>query len=435
MRTTIVITLFLYALSASAQSHWTAIMSQGTKAQSYNSFYLFSDVEEFIREQAKKGKVVSELEYANSKWYVVATGRDGEVNITWKSEKEFPKSWVSEQWGKGKDIIKVAWGSDKWVVIMTDKTNYSLQRWAIRDTWEDLEKWMAESRRENTAYNISEVTYGNGKWLCVMSIMNNYEAQSYTISKDFPTKWIQSKYDSKYNITAVEHNGENWYVVMNKKSTQLGEIILNPQSAFPEDKIKEQWDKERRITGLVYTGKSSSDADLDWDADLFAALLELDSFDDLVKAGRQKVAAKNYTGAITDYEAAVKINSDNHEVWNSLAWAKFNAGYCYTSLSDVDKSIALKSTPYNQHTKGAILKCQDKCAEALPYFNEAIRLYRAEFGKVNQVSYYLDRAEAKQCLKNYAGALDDIDLALAIEPSNSALLSRQKELNRLLAGK
>lgn len=407
-------------------------MSQGKMAQSYNSFYSFEDVEKFIREQAEKAKVVSELEFANGKWYAVATEREGKVLISWKSAKEFPKAWATEEWDKGKDITKVAWGNGNWVVVMTDKTNYSLQRWAIRDNWADLEKWMAESRRENTSYNISELTYGNGKWLCVMSIMNSYEPQSYTISKEFPTKWIQGKYDEKYNITAVEHDGNDWYVIMNKKYSQLSETILNPQETFPEAKIKEQWDKERRITGLVYTGKASSSG-LD-EAALFQALMSIDNFDDLKKSGDEKIAARNYSGAIRDYEEALKNNKGDHEIWNNLAWAKFNAGYCYTALVDVDKSLAFQSTPFNQHTKAAILKCQNKCAEAIPYFNEAIRLYRAQYGKVTNISYYLDRAEAKQCLKNYAGALDDIDLALAIEPSNSNLLSKQKELNKLLGG-
>lgn len=409
-------------------------MSQGKMGQGYKAFYDFKEVEEFIREQAKKGRVISELEYADSKWYAVATERTGAVLIAYEKSVEFPKAWVSEQWGKGKDITKVAWGDGSWVVVMTDKTNFSLQKWAIRDTWTDLEKWMAEARRENTTYNITELAYGNGKWLCVMSIMNSYEPQSYTFSKEFPTKWIQGKYDLKYNITAVEHDGKDWYVVMNKKNTQLHETILSPQETFPEAKIKEQWDKERRITGLIYTGKSnrsSTDADYDfWSA---LADMDIDEFGELKKSGDQKLAAKNYTGAIKDYEEAVKINQNNQELWNNLAWAKFNAGYCYTALKDVENSIALKSNRFNQHTKAAILKCQGKCAEAIPYFNEAIRLYRSELGKIDNIIYYLDRAEAKQCLKNYAGALDDIDLALNIEPTNKKLLEKQKELNKLLS--
>lgn len=410
-------------------------MSQGTMAQGYKAFYDFEDAEEYFREQAKKGRVVTELEYANSKWYAVTTERAGTVTFAWERSKDFPKTWISEQWGKGKDITKVAWGDGNWVVVMTDKTNFTLQKWAIRDTWADLEKWMAEARRENTTYNISELAYGNGKWLGVMSIMNVYEPQSYTFSKEFPTKWIQGKYDQKYNIIAVEHDGKDWYVVMNKKSTQLSETILSPQEAFPEAKIKEQWDKERRISGLVFTGKSATSS-TDEDLDFWTAFADMytNEFDNLKKSGDQKLANKDYSGAIKDYEEAVKIDKSNQEVWNNLAWAKFNAGYCYTALSDVDKSIALNSNRFNQHTKAAILKCQGKCAEAIPYFNEAIRLYRSENGKIDNIIYYLDRAEAKQCLKNYSGALDDIDLALNIEPSNKKLLEKQKELNKLLSG-
>ena len=430
MRLSTIIILSLFSVSISAQSNWTAIMSQGTLAQSYDSRYSLMDVEKFIKEKAVKSQVISELEYAAGKWYMVASQMEGPVKISWKWDETFPSTWVSGEWKEGKDITKVAWGDNSWVVIMTDKSNYTLQKWAIRKSWADLEKWISDTWRENTSYSISELVYANGEWLGVMSVLKNYEPQSYKVSKEFPNKWIQDKYNEKFNISVVENDGLNWYVVMNKKNAQLSEIILNPQESFPEEKIKEQWDNKRRISGLIYTGKTP-----EFDAAVFFDAMDFGKYNELKKGGDEKLAAKNYSGAIKDYEEALKVKAGDYEILNNLAWAKYNAGYCYSALADADKSISQKSTPYNQHTKGAILKCQGKCSEALPYFNEAIRLYRAEYGKLTNFSYYLDRAEAKKCMKNYAGALDDIDLALAIEPSNIMLISKQKELNSLLKSK
>ena len=427
MRLLAYIIVLLSSFSVCAQSNWTAIMSQGTLAQSYKSCNTLTEVETFIKEKAAKHEVISELEFGEFKWWTVSTEMDGVVNISWQWDKNFPATWVSGEWKKGKEITKVAWGENTWAVIMTDNSNFTTQKWAIRKSWDDLEKWIAEMWRENTAYSISELVYANGEWLAVLSILKSYEPQSYKVSKEFPNKWIQGKYDEKYNISVAEHDGSNWYVVMNKKYAQQSETILNPQETFPEVKIKEQWDNKRRISGLVYTGKNGSS-----DAALFQSLTDFGGYDAMKKSGDEKLVAKNYAGAIKDYEEALKIKDGDHDIWNNLAWAKFNAGYCYSALADADKSIAKKSTAYNQHTRASILKCQGKCAEAIHHFNEAIRLHRAEYGKLTNISYYLDRAEAKKCLKNYAGALDDIDLALAIEPSNSTLVSKQKELNILL---
>ena len=432
MKRLLLIIFSFNVFSLYAQKSWTAVMSQGKLAQSYKSFFAFSDVETWIREKAKEGKVITELEYDNTKWYAVATEHTEKVDIAWQINVDFPQKWISDKWSDSKYITKVAWGDGKWVVIMTNKTSFNRQKWAVRNSWADIEKWIGETWRENTAFTITDLTYGNGKWACVLSILNSFEPQSYKVSKEFPSTWIQSKYDEKYNIRVVENDGENWYVVMNKKYSQLGETILKPESDFPESKIKEQWDKERRISGLVYSGKGGDD---DWnDADLFAALFSADenSFDKFKKAGDEKLAAKNYIGAIVEYEKAIKIDDTNGEVWNNIAWARYLNGYCYSPLSDVNKSIKIKSNSYNNHTKAMILKCQKKCTDALPFFNEAIRLSRAENGKVSNIIYYTDRAEAKKCLKDYSGAIDDIELALAIEPTNSSLKQKLKELNALL---
>ena len=146
---------------------------------------------------------------------------------------------------------------------------------------------------------------------------------------------------------------------------------------------------------------------------------EEERFNKISTSAYDKLQAKNYKGAIDDYEKAVKIKTNNVTAWNNLAWAKYLNGSCETALNDINRSLAIKNMAYNNHTKASILKCQNKCAEALTFFNEAIRLLRIENGKVDDAQYYADRAETKRCMGNYSGAVDDLELALSIEPNNA----------------
>lgn len=443
MRFPLFISLQLLFFIASAQNKWTAIMTQGGEAQSYNSFYTEAAVEEFIRAQANKNNVISELVYGDGKWHAVATYKKEGATISWKFEKEFPSAWISGQWDAGKHISKVTWGDGKWAVVMTTKDSYTKQSWGARDSWDDLEKWFKTKWNENTKYNVIDIAWGNGKWYGIMGVTTVYETQSIKASEEFPSKWIQEKYNAKYNITAIESDGKKWYVVMTKKATQKSETVLNPGNDFPESDIKKQWDKERRISGLVYVDtKTKKEKELaEEDLDLFEAFLKSAAADNkgtyqsYTNSAQEKLDKKDYAGAISDFEKALALDKTSETVWNNLAWAKYLTGSCSDALSDVNKSTSIKNTYFNNHTKASILKCQGKCAEALTYFNEAIRLYRIEFGKIGQMEYYADRAAAKRCMGNYSGALDDIELALAIEPNNTSLKTSAKELTDLVAGK
>jgi len=260
-----------------------------------------------------------------------------------------------------------------------------------------------------------------------MSVMKEYEAQTFKSGVEFPNSWIRSKYDENYNVTSVENDGEKWYVVMTKHSDNKGETIFNPQADFPEKKIKEQWDKDRRISSLAFV----SDED-EYDDELDEYLSSLD--DNKTKA-YERLQAKDYPGAIKYYKAAIAEGNVPEVLWNNLAWAEYLNGECTAALKNIDKAIAIRSTSYNNHTKGSILKCQNKCAEALKFFDEAIRLYRKDHDKFTDSEYYADRAEVKRCLGNYVGAIEDIELALTIEPYSSKLKETLKELNRLAGNK
>ena len=399
MRTALLICALLLQSVVFSQSNWTAIMTQGSGEQSYNYFNDLKGVEQFILDEAKKSKVVNEVVYGNGKWYAVSSKVTVKTDISWNWDTKFPADWVNKKWDAGQHITKVTYGAGNWFVISTNNTGYKYQSWATRYTWEEIEKFVKDKWKENTRYNITDLAYANGLWCVVLSVLDVYEKQSFKVSEEFPTKWIQEKYDEKYNISTVESDGEKWYVVMTQKSTQKGETIFIPELNFPADKIKTEWDKSRRISSVVFRDASKSNANL---------------YKNYVQLADEKLGKKEYLAAIEYYDKALNLNATDAGVWNNRAWCKYLSGYCYSALSDINKSIELKSTSYNNHTKGAILKCQNKCSEAIVYFSEAIRLYTIANGKINSIDYYTDRAEAKKCMGNYDGAKEDLELALRI---------------------
>ena len=438
MRLLFLILFQLSALTFFAQGKWTAVMTQSGAGQRTNTAYTLKELESYVYEQAGKGYVVGEVVcYAKDRWYAVATQNKG-VNVAFKSSEIFPRDFVLKEWEDGKHISEVTWGNDSWIVIMTTKKIFKKQIYAFRDSWQDMEKWIKSKWDENKNYQVTQLAYGNKKWFGVVSTNENYEPQTLMASEELPTKWIQEKFNERYNITSVESDGKRWYVIMTKKPALLSETILIPETDYPQEKVQKEFDKERRISTLVYSGNKESAyngnafwKDMPGAKDATAAK----TFDDYSTSAYDKLQKKDYTGAIIDYEKAVALKSTDHLAWNNLAWAKYLKGSCNDALADINKSIALSSTSYNNHTKASILKCQNKCAEALTYFNEAVRLYRIEFGKVDKAIYYSDRAEAKRCIGNYSGAIDDVELALAIEPANAALKTKLKELNELAARK
>lgn len=418
---------FLAAVCAQAQQ-WSAVMTENSEGQAYDSFNSISDLEKFVLEQAKKNRVITEVVYGDGKWYAVATHTSSATKIECKWGASFPSDWVEERWKEDMYINKITYGDGYWFVAMIDKAPYVDQSWGRRLSWTEAEKFIKEKWDVNNKYNITDLAYGNGYWYIVMSVLKEYEGQSFKDSETFPNDWINTKYKDGYNVSCIEHDGKKWYVVMTKHTKNPGEIIFNPQKGFPEAKIKTQWDNSRRISSLVYARSEEDDDDYSWMEALFSEKSNKEK-------AAEKLAAKDYPGAIQYYKAAIAENGKDEVLWNNLAWAKYLNGNCSDALSDVDKAITLKSTSYNNHTKASILKCQNKCAEAIKYFDEAIRLYRKEQEKFTSGEYYADRADVKRCIGNYSGAIEDIELAIAIEPYNSKLKDTLKELNKLAGNK
>src|ERR1041385_8367789 len=65
--------------------------------------------------------------------------------------------------------------------------------------------------------------------------------------------------------------------------------------------------------------------------------------DDLVKSGNKKDSEKNFNGAIDDFSAALKLDSDNVNAYYYRGYVKYEMKKYEEAISDFDQAISLDS--------------------------------------------------------------------------------------------
>jgi tetratricopeptide (TPR) repeat protein len=120
---------------------------------------------------------------------------------------------------------------------------------------------------------------------------------------------------------------------------------------------------------------------------------------------------KNISGAIDATEAAMKVFHENGWLYALHARYKaLNASYG-EALQDIDRALALDGGNGKIHGfKGYILMKQNKYAEALPLFNNAVKLDEAP-----DASTWYYRGMVKEQLKDIPGACNDWNKAIEIK--------------------
>lgn len=402
--------LFSFTVSYS-QGKWVTVVTQGTGYQSYKTFSELEDMIAEVKEQTKKGNYVTDMEYGNGEWKLVVSEDKSSSAQAWVTNGVFPKQWLNTQKERKWNITKLSYGQFNWIAVARDQTSLKPQKFNVLNSWQGVVQWLRDVWEENPRYNIEDIAYGNGQWGVLLNYVSADEHQIFTDSKEFPQAWIQQKFNDNYNISSIESDGEKWYVVMTRKATQKSEKVLSPADNFHSSEVKEEWDKNRRITSLVYH--------IDTDVEEFA---------EFVKQGQKSLNEKDYDLAILRFEAASDIDPSDGEIWNNLAWARYQKGDCNEALEEAKYSVSIKANYYNLHTLAMVLKCLGNDAEALAYINQSIDMYVRINGEFKKAEYYLDRAELKYATRDYTGAKADLNKAIGIEPYNKIVTIRVEDL-------
>ena len=139
-----------------------------------------------------------------------------------------------------------------------------------------------------------------------------------------------------------------------------------------------------------------------------------------------KFYLKQYAGAIADYDSALRVDCSNAVAYVRRGGAKCQLGENMSALADLNSAIELNPTyPEAYGLRGQLKSNLGQYDEAIVDFDYAIRLIQdAPEEDIHNadsicVGYGFARAEAKNKLKQYMGAIADYDAIISLQPSNA----------------
>lgn len=144
----------------------------------------------------------------------------------------------------------------------------------------------------------------------------------------------------------------------------------------------------------------------------------------LLRSGYEKYRAKDYEGAISDYDESIDLDDQNADAFNERGLAQYGLQNYQAALSDYDQALTLDDRHSNAYgnrglTKHALRDYQG----AVEDYNQAIRL-NPQYAYV-----YHNRGVSKYNLKDLQGALSDYDQALRIDPKREDTLRNRGRIH------
>jgi tetratricopeptide (TPR) repeat protein len=151
--------------------------------------------------------------------------------------------------------------------------------------------------------------------------------------------------------------------------------------------------------------------------------------DDYVASGTAKCSAKDYDGALVDFNKAIELKPDDAEVYavayQMRGFVEQVKGEYDSALADYNKAIKLKpdwAQPY--FNRGFIEEARKNLDGALTDFTKAIQL------KPDYSDAYAARGIVREWKGDLAGALADFSKAFQLNPGDGKLLQKKEEVRR-----
>lgn len=149
----------------------------------------------------------SGLPYTEQTWFAYGDGSIEEGDIT-------------SNWSHGKRIVSAAYTADGWLVIMAKNTGYTMQTYTLSKDWP--EQWIESKIREN--YMITSMSRGQDEWLIVMSQGSGLTSQQ-VWHNDWATlaPWMTEQKAKGYFVTGLAYDGHAWTAVMSQGSKYISQ--------------------------------------------------------------------------------------------------------------------------------------------------------------------------------------------------------------------
>jgi Tfp pilus assembly protein PilF len=137
-----------------------------------------------------------------------------------------------------------------------------------------------------------------------------------------------------------------------------------------------------------------------------------------VQKGQEHVEEGRYEQAISEFDEAIGIDSENPTVYLMRGLAYFRMGQHEMAVQDYDEAIQLDPRSYGAYlSRGIIHATLGRSEKAIQDYDEAVRLNPDDLGS------YINRANAYVRLEQYEKAVEDYDESLKISPEHAGVYS------------
>jgi len=228
--------------------------------------------------------------------------------------------------------------------------------------------------------------------------------------------------DGSVFVTFGQHLLTNQYIPVMQYPSRiiiLTVAVLFTTSAFPQSA------QELNNTGLTkYNAKDYAGAMLD-----FNKAIELNPRYDIAyhNRGLVKHGMKDFAGAIQDYSKAIEINPAYANAFNDRGLSNYRLKKYEEALKDYSKAIELNPQYVSAYNNRAMLRATMKDHPgAIADYGKSIEL------KPAAPDGYIGRGLAKLNVKDFAGAIPDFDKAIELNPSSATAFLYRGNARRVL---
>jgi tetratricopeptide (TPR) repeat protein len=287
------------------------------------------------------------------------------------------------------------------------------------DHSKDFPSKFIESKWRENQY-VSDLTYANGEWYVVTSALG-YTQQAYYKDKQFPGDWIEQKWKEDFDITKVVFGGDFWVVVMSKGAGLTSES-WGKRSTFDEIKefIRGKWNDGKDIISLAYGNGEwvavlAKGADYDNQTYNWGTEFPTSWVNEKYKEGRHITSLAYGDGvwlvAMSEHSQSYKerymVSADYPSSFIDYQW---NDGKRIKALHfNYEKD--LKSSFDEYFNLGIAAANEEKHDLAIYYYTEALKI------DPNNSTAYNNLAWSKYLNGQCPGALADADKSIQLDPT------------------
>ncbi len=235
-------------------------------------------------------------------------------------------------------------------------------------------------------------------------IIRGFETETATVMKNGRNFLIDKQGNEIVNKTIAPVKSEAAYVsknTPNKPEVATAEKAAPPKAGTADynegfEKFKQK-DFKGAVTSLNKAVRINPNHEMAW-----------------FYRGMAKDELKDYTGAIADYDKTIYLQSDFPGAYYNRGLARYELKDYAGTIADMTKAVRVNPKDFNAYFKRAIAKTKinDKTGAILDY-TKAIEL------NPGYVNAYFNRANQKYDLKDFAGAVSDYTKVVALDSGHA----------------